>query len=98
MIDTTRVQEIPQPPTKETYMTEFTITKEELAPFCEGFDSAQLDQARDVCIEYKLTPLKRQIHFNLRSKKLPNGAYGKTVAFLVTIDGLRGIAERSEKY
>ena len=74
-------------------MTDFNITIEELKPYCAGFNDKELDQARQICIEYRLTPVKRQIHIQKRWTK-----NGDVISPLVTIDGLRGIAERSDKY
>lgn len=79
-------------------MSELKLTLEELAPFCEGFSKDQLQQAHNICHEYQLTPMKRQIHFSLRSKKVGEGQYKKELTYLVTVDGLRGIAERGNKY
>lgn len=78
-------------------MSELKLTLEELAPFCEKFNKDQLQQALNICLQYHLTPLKRQIHFSLRSKKVGN-EYVPSLTYLVTVDGLRGIAERSDKY
>jgi len=74
-------------------MTEFNITIDELRPYCEGFNETQLQQARNICLEYRLTPVKRQIHIQKRWTK-----NGDVISPLVTIDGLRGIAERCGKY
>lgn len=74
-------------------MTDFNITLDELKPYCEGFNPAQLEQARLICLEYRLSPVRRQIHIQKRGTK-----NGDVISPLVTIDGLRGIAERSGKY
>lgn len=79
-------------------MTDYKLTAEDIAPFCEGFSKEQMQQALNICQEYQLTPLKRQIHFSLRNKKVSEGVYKKEMTYLVTVDGLRGIAERSDKY
>lgn len=78
-------------------MTEF-ITKEELKPYCAGFSDAQLTQAKNICDSCQLTPTKRQVHFSLRNKKDESGGWTKELTFLVTVDGLRGIAERGGAY
>lgn len=74
-------------------MTEFSITIDELRPYCKGFNDKELQQAQQICLEYRLTPVKRQIHIEKRWTK-----NGDVISPLVTIDGLRGIAERSDKY
>ena len=74
-------------------MSEFSLTIEELKPYCKDFNQAQLQQALQICLEYRLTPVKRQIHIEKRWTK-----NGDIISPLVTIDGLRGIAERSDKY
>lgn len=74
-------------------MTEFNITIDELTPYCQGFSKEQLEQARQICLEYRLTPVKRQIFIQKRWTK-----NGDIISPLVTIDGLRGIAERTGKY
>lgn len=74
-------------------MTEFNITIDELTPYCQGFSKEQLEQARQICLEYRLTPVKRQIFIQKRWTK-----NGDVISALVTIDGLRGIAERTGKY
>lgn len=74
-------------------MDNFSITVDEIRPYCEGFNAAQLEQAVQICKEYRLTPVKRQIHIQKRWTK-----NGDVISPLVTIDGLRGIAERSGKY
>lgn len=78
-------------------MPEF-ITLEELKPYCEGFSNEHLKQAKEICETYRLTPVKRQVFFSLRNKKGQNGNWGKSMAFMVTVDGLRGIAERGGHY
>jgi len=79
-------------------MGDLKLTSDDLSPFCEGFTKDQLAQALSICHEYQLTPLKRQIHFSLRNKRVGDNQFKKEMTYLVTVDGLRGIAERSDKY
>lgn len=78
-------------------MSDF-VTIEEITPYCQDFTRQQLEQAKDICDTYRLTPVKRQVHFNLRNTKDANGGWTKIVSFMVTVDGLRGIAERGGSY
>lgn len=75
-----------------------SITEADIRPYCEGFNKEQLSQALNICNTYQLTPVKRQVHFSLRNKKDGNGNWTKVMSFLVTVDGLRGIAERGGAY
>lgn len=74
------------------------ISLQELRPYCADFSENQLLQAKNICDTYNLTPVKRQIHISLRNKKDDKGDWKKELAFLVTVDGLRSIAERGGSY
>lgn len=74
---------------------DFSITADDLAPYCTGFTKTEMDQAIKICEDYRLTPVKRQILIQRRWSAKENK---NIISPLVTVDGLRTMAERTGKY
>lgn len=74
---------------------DFQIDTETLKPYIPEGTAFDLEQAVNICREYQLSPVKRQIHFQMRWSNAENK---KVMSHLITVDGFRAIAERSGRY
>jgi len=80
-----------------TKTTEEIITLEQLNALYPEFTKEQLKKAHEKCKEYRLTPLKKQIHFQLNNSRVKN-EWIKVLVDFPTVNGLRTLAERTGEY
>jgi len=65
------------------------------SPLCSKLSDDQADYFFEVCERTRLDPFTGQIRPDIRSKKIKDNEYEKVMLIITTLQGLRGIADRS---